>query len=108
LRRRFNQAALLAQALARELALPVCPDLLQRVRATRVHRGMDPAERRANLRGALRLHPRRAQLVRGARVLLVDDVMTSGATLEAAAHACIAGGAREVLVQTLARVAKSA
>lgn len=106
LRRRYNQAALLAQAVARASGLDYCPDLLIRPRRTPSQEGRGREDRFANLHDAIRLHPRRAARVAGRAVLLVDDVMTSGATLAAAAEACRAGGAAEVCVLVLARVAK--
>lgn len=104
-RRRYNQAVLLARAAARNLDRPMCPDLLRRVRRTPMqdHRGRD--ERFANLDGAIALHGPRARAleVRGRHILLLDDVMTSGATLGACARACLDGGARRVDVVVLAR-----
>lgn len=108
LRRRYNQSALLSARLAASAGLAHCPDLLQRVRATGTQDGRDRAGRFGNLTGAMRVHPRRAQVLKGAHVLLVDDVMTSGATLTACAEACLATGARRVSVAVLARVAKDA
>ncbi len=107
-RRRYNQSALLSARLAALAGLAHCPDLLQRVRATGTQDGRDRAGRFGNLTGAMRVHPRRAQVLKGAHVLLVDDVMTSGATLTACAEACLATGARRVSVAVLARVAKDA
>lgn len=107
LRRRYNQSAILAQALAAEAGLDGCPDLLIRRRRTPTQEGRDLAGRHANLDGALALHPRRSVQAEGRHVLLVDDVMTSGATLAAAADACLAGGAAEVDVAVLARVEKT-
>lgn len=104
--RRYNQAAVLSQRLAAETGLEVCPDLLVRRRRTPTQEGRDMTARHLNLEGALALHPRRGARAEGRRVLLVDDVMTSGATLAAAAEACLAGGAAEVNVAVLARVAK--
>ncbi|MBL9054970.1 MAG: ComF family protein, partial [Rhodobacteraceae bacterium] len=77
-------------------------------RSTPSQEGRDRNARFANLADALALHPRRATRVEGRHVLLVDDVMTSGATLAAAAEACVAGGATGVSVLVLARVAKDA
>jgi ComF family protein len=105
-RRRYNQAALLSAAVARQAGLDHVPDLLQRSRNTRSQEGRDRDGRFANMAGALRLHPRRAGRIAGRAVLLVDDVMTSGATLAAAAEVCRAGGAAAVSVLVLARVAK--
>lgn len=108
LRRRYNQSALVSARLARNAGLEHCPDLLIRRRATPSQEGRDRMGRFANLDGALALHPRRAERLRGRHVLLIDDVMTSGATLAAAAEVCLAGGATAVSVATLARVAKDA
>lgn len=106
LQRRYNQSALLSAALARAAGLPHCPDALQRARATGSQEGRGRDERFRNLEGALRVPPRRQALIRGRDVLLVDDVMTSGATFTAATRACLDAGARDVFVLSLARVAK--
>lgn len=106
LRRSYNQSALLSQAVARQAGLAQCPDLLLRPRRTRSLDGLSREERFAMLDQSIRLHPRRARLLAGRPVLLVDDVMTSGATLSAAAQACLAAGAGTVHVLTMARVAR--
>ena len=106
--RRFNQSALLARVLSRETGLAWCPDLLKRLRKTRSLEGTSRAERFAILEGAIGVHPKRGHLLAGRPVLLVDDVMTSGATLWAAAQACSQGGADAIYVVTLARVGKDA
>ena len=106
LRRRYNQAAMLSAALARRAGLEHCPDLLRRLRQTGTQEGRNRDGRFANMAEALSLTPRQAKRVEGRHLLLVDDVMTSGATLAAAAEACIAGGAADVSVLVLARVAK--
>ncbi|MBQ0716147.1 MAG: ComF family protein [Sulfitobacter litoralis] len=105
-KRRFNQSALLAKAIARERGLGWCPDALRRVRRTQSLDGKGRGERFAHLDGAITAHPRRAHVMAGRPVLLVDDVMTSGATLQAAASACLAVGAGPICIVTLARVAK--
>ena len=106
--RRYNQAALLSAAIARETGLPHCPDLIQRRRNTRSQEGRDRDGRFRNVEGALRIHPRHTAKLDRRHVLLVDDVMTSGATLAAAAEACIASGAVGISIVVLARVAKDA
>lgn len=92
------------EALARELAhrwrIPVC-DLLVRARAVRPQRGLPYLERRRNVRGAFR-----ARRAPPARVALVDDVYTSGATAAAASRALRRAGAREIVVITLARATR--
>lgn len=108
IKRRYNQAALLSAALAKLAELDHCPDLLIRRRHTGSQEGRSRDGRFANMADALGLHPRRANRVEGRHVLLIDDVMTSGATFAAAAEACIAGGATGISVLALARVAKDA
>lgn len=99
--RRFNQSALLSRAIARAGGLDHAPDLLVRVRATASQGGLDRRRRHSNVRGAFRLR----RPVEGRRVLLVDDVLTTGATAAAATRVLLAGGAAAVDVLTLARVA---
>jgi ComF family protein len=108
LRRRYNQSALLSRALAQLAGLDHCPDLLVRTRRTGSQDGRSRDDRFANIAGAIRPHPRRAARLKDRHVLLVDDVMTSGATFAAAADACLAAGADRVSVLSLARVAKDA
>ncbi len=104
--RRYNQSALLSGALARATGAEHLPDLLQRTRRTTSQDGRTREGRFLNLSGAIRVHPRRSSQVVGRHVLLVDDVMTSGATLAASAEACFAAGADDVDVVVLARVAR--
>lgn len=108
IRRKYNQAALLSSALAREARLEHCPDLLLRRRNTGSQEGRSREDRFANLRGAFAVHPRRRARIAGRPALIVDDVMTSGATFSAAATVCLAAGASHVDVLALARVAKDA
>ena len=107
-KRRYNQAALLSSRIAKMAGLDHCPDLLQRNRNTGSQDGLSRDGRFANMSAALTLHARRTAKIDGRHVLLVDDVMTSGATLAAGAEACIAAGAIGVSVLLMARVAKEA
>ncbi|MFT6022590.1 MAG: putative amidophosphoribosyltransferase [Ascidiaceihabitans sp.] len=106
LKRRYNQSTLLAQALAKQVDLECCPDLLIRPQRTVSLDGLGRDARFTALKDAIRPHPRRKHKMAGRPVLLVDDVMTSGATLAAATEACHLAGASHVCVVTLARVAK--
>ncbi|MEM7519562.1 MAG: ComF family protein [Pseudomonadota bacterium] len=108
IKRRFNQSALLAKSLSLHTGGTCCLDLLQRVRRTRSLNGLDPKARAQMLENAIRVHPRRRHRLIGRPILLVDDVLTSGATLSACTEACLAAGSGPVNVVTLARVSKDA
>ncbi len=103
-RRRFNQSALLAQALAQESGLPVALDLLRRVKATASQGRLSRQARRRNLAGAFALAPGAAERLEGRHLLLVDDVMTSGATLDEASKVLRRARPTKIDVLTLARV----
>lgn len=103
-RRRFNQAMLLARPIAEAANLPLVPQALIRTRATRPQVGLSRASRAENVTGAFRVPPGAAPLVAGRRVLLIDDVTTTGATGNAAARALIRGGATSVDFLTFALV----
>lgn len=105
-RRRFNQAALLSRAVAKAATLDHCPDALVRTRTTGSQEGKTRDARFANLVGAFRVPKAREKHIEGRNILLVDDVMTSGATFSSATEALFAAGARSVSVLGLARVAK--
>ncbi|MGE5547084.1 MAG: double zinc ribbon domain-containing protein [Solirubrobacterales bacterium] len=104
LARRYNQAALLAMALGRLSGKTVEPDLLVRRRATPAmgHLGRD--ERRRNVKGAFAVRSAKAATVEGRTILLVDDVLTTGATIGECARVLMAAGAAAVDVLTLGRV----
>ena len=99
--RGFNQAELLGRGLARETGCSLEPDLLVRRRPTAPQAGLNARERRTNLRGSFAAP--RPEAVRGRKILLIDDVTTTGATLEACARALKRAGAGRVVVLTLAR-----
>jgi ComF family protein len=101
--RGYNQSWELARRLARALALETRADTLFRVRDTGHQLGLHRSERAKNLQGAFVVTPRHAAWVRGARLALVDDVLTTGATALAATRALRAAGAREVQVWVVAR-----
>jgi ComF family protein len=104
LSRRYNQAALLSARLARQAGLPHLPDLLRRSRPTPSLGEHGAAERAALLEGVFAVSRRGAARIAGRRVLLVDDVLTSGATAEACAWALLEAGAAAVDVLAAARV----
>lgn len=106
LARRYNQAALIADRLAKHYERPHDPMALTRLRDTAFQAGFGLAKRQRNVRGAFRVHISRENVVAGREILLIDDVYTSGATAHAAARALIRAGAAAVDVLTFARVLK--
>jgi ComF family protein len=102
--RRYNQAALLAQTLGRLTGRTVLVDALARVTATHNLDGKSAAERRDEVAGAFAVRPRRANQLRGRRILLIDDVLTSGATVAACSEELLAAGVAAVDVLVAVRV----
>ncbi len=105
-KRGFNQSAILSAQLAKLTGIPFQPDLLKRVRKTETQDGRNRAERFENQKGAIAVTNRHARLVNGKTITLVDDVMTTGATLSACASVLTAAGAAQIRVLVLARVAR--
>lgn len=106
LRRRYNQAAEIARPLARMTGTPYLPDALVRRRATATQGGKSGSGRKRNVAGAFDVpDPRR---VEGLRILLIDDVLTTGATAEGCARALKAAGAARVDLAVVARVQAAA
>ncbi|MCP4329171.1 MAG: ComF family protein [Alphaproteobacteria bacterium] len=103
--RRFNQAALLARYLAPRAPGLVVPDLLIRHRATPSQVRMNASARRRNVKGAFAMRP--GNQIDGKRVLLVDDVYTTGATVAECARVLVRAAAKAVDVLTLARVVRA-
>ncbi len=106
--RRYNQSGLLAAALSRQAGLPCIADALRRDRATAAQVGLTEAQRRANVARAFSANPRRLPEMSNRPVILVDDVMTTGATVEAAARALMEAGAFAVDVLCFAKVVNDA
>jgi ComF family protein len=99
--REFNQALALAQVVCRQTGWPLWWDQLERTRPTQAQVGLDAAERRRNVRQAFRV--RQAEAVEGRRILLIDDVMTTGSTVHECARVLKRAGAGSVQVLTVAR-----
>jgi ComF family protein len=106
--RRFNQSALLAEAIAKASQVPLVLGALRRVKATPQQVGLSQSARALNVQGAFRVSPSGKAAVAGRRLILVDDVITTGATVDACARALLRAGAAEVNVLTFARVVAAA
>ncbi|MDQ0464454.1 ComF family protein [Caulobacter ginsengisoli] len=104
LRRRYNQAAELARPLARRAGLAYLPDVLVRERATDTQGGKSAVGRRRNVAGAFDVPDSKRAQVEGRRILLIDDVLTTGATAHGCARALLAAGAAQVDLAVIAKV----
>jgi ComF family protein len=102
--RRFNQSATLAAVIAARAKLPVAHAALSRVKATRQQVGLTASERAVNVQGAFRVREEARAEVKGRRLVLIDDVLTSGATIDACARALLRAGAAAVDVLVFALV----
>jgi ComF family protein len=106
--RRFNQAATLAHSVSQASAVPVDAQALVRTKPTPPQVGLSRPQRAGNVQGAFRLAEEAKPKIFGARIVLVDDVLTSGATANAASRALLRGGAKSVDVLVFARVVTNA
>jgi len=94
--RRFNQAALLAQTISHRSGVPLLNGALRRVRATAQQVGLAKSERARNVQAAFRVAEQGIIMIRGKRIVLIDDVLTSGATADTCARILLRGGALSV------------
>ena len=106
--RRFNQSAMLAAAVSRQTGVPVAAGALKRVKPTAQQVGLSRTECAANVQGAFRVPGDGKAAVTGRRLVLIDDVLTSGATVEGCGRALLRAGATNVDVLVFARVAEPA
>ena len=105
--RRYNQSGALARAIGRQSGVEVATEALRRVRATEQQIGLSRAQRASNVQGAFKVAPDRMADIQGRHVVLVDDVLTSGATTDACARALLRAKAAQVDVLVFARVVDS-
>lgn len=101
--RGFNQSALLANALSARWQTPVWTDVLVRARNTETQTRLTPGDRLRNVAGAFDVSPSASRRLRGAHLVLVDDVVTTAATLNACAETLIGAGARIISYVTFGR-----
>jgi len=105
--RRFNQSGALAKAISRASGVPVAADALRRIRPTEHQIGLSRAQRATNVQGAFRVPPERRHQIQGRRIILIDDVLTSGATSDACARALLRAKATQVDLLVFARVVEA-
>ncbi|MEJ7758910.1 MAG: phosphoribosyltransferase family protein [Gemmatimonadaceae bacterium] len=105
--RGFNQSAVLSTELAAIWGIPAWNDAVVRTRSTRSQTELTPGERQGNVAGAFRVRPERQASLAGAHIILVDDVITTGATLRACSRALFHSGARIISYMTFGRAPAS-
>ena len=105
--RRYNQSGALARIIAQQTSVMVAVEALRRIRPTEQQIGLSRPQRASNVQGAFKVAPDRQHLVAGRRVILIDDVLTSGATVDACARALLRAKAATVDVLVFARVVDS-
>jgi ComF family protein len=106
LRRRFNQSALIAKYLSEDTKIPMMLDGVLRQRATVTQGHLNSNERQKNVKNAFVVHPKRAESLKGKTVILIDDVYTTGATVNECTKVLLKAGVSAVNILTLARVVK--
>ena len=102
--RRYNQSGALARVISRQSGVKLASEALRRVRATEQQIGLSRAQRASNVQGAFKVAADRGSDIAGRRVVLIDDVLTSGATTDACARALLRAKAAQVDVLVFARV----
>src|ERR1700679_3772443 len=102
--RRYNQAGALARIIEQQTRVPVAAEALRRVRPTQQQIGLSRSQRADNVQGAFKVASDRQSMIQGCRVVLIDDVLTSGATVDACARALLRAKAASVDVLVFARV----
>ncbi len=102
--RRYNQSGALARVISRQTGVKLASEALRRVRATEQQIGLSRSQRASNVQGAFKVAPERSMDIAGRRVVLIDDVLTSGATTDACARALLRARAAQVDVLVFARV----
>jgi ComF family protein len=105
--RRYNQSGALARVIGRQSGVPVAGSALRRVRPTQQQIGLSRSERETNVQGAFRVAADRQAEIQGRHIVLIDDVLTSGATIDACARALLRAKAAQVDVLVFARVVNS-
>jgi ComF family protein len=105
--RRYNQSGALARVISRQSGVKLATEALRRIRATEQQVGLSRPQRAANVQGAFKVAPERSADIAGRRVVLIDDVLTSGATTDACARALLRAKAVQVDVLVFARVVDS-
>jgi len=102
--RRYNQSGALARVIERQSGVKLASEVLRRVRQTEQQIGLSRPQRASNVQGAFKVAPDRQHVIAGRRVVLIDDVLTSGATVDACARALLRAKASTVDVLVFARV----
>src|SRR4051812_48351113 len=102
--RRYNQSGSLARVISRQSGVKLASEALRRIRPTEQQIGLSRPQRAANVQGAFKVAPERSAEIAGRRIVLIDDVLTSGATTDACARALLRAKAAQVDVLVFARV----